>query len=62
MSSIKQAIRNNLHDVNAQVKFKYKNIPEVSKELTKYIYTLDLMLFGEPQAAEKYMEDDEVMK
>ena len=61
MPSIKNDTRKELHKINAWLKFKYKNMPELSKELTGYIATLDLMLFEEPQAAKKYREKDEVM-
>lgn len=67
MPSMKINTRKELYKINAWLKFKYKKMPEFSKELTGYIATLDLVLFEEPQAAKKYKEEEleelkEVMK
>lgn len=52
--TIKESMRIGLLRINDWIKFKYEKMPEVSKQLTEYVQTLDLMLFEEPEALKKY--------
>lgn len=56
--TIKESMRIELQRINDWLKFKYEKIPEISKQLTEYIQTLDLMLFEEPEAVKTYTQNE----